>query len=138
MSHPWSPSLSFAFVLICGALLVPQIAEAGTIGLQLFLHRSPDVPIERLDRPLRDTDRPQKDQQGGRLTQADAIKAAKAELKEEVGKSFRDYRVRSTLFDPEKKEWSITFDPPPASSAPGCITVFVDDDTRETMLVRCR
>lgn len=131
-------SPSFACALLCETLLVPPIAEAETIGLQQFLHRSPDVPIERLDRPLRDSDRPQKELQGGRLTQAEAIKAAKTELKEEIGKSFREYRVKSTLFDPEKREWSITFDPPPAATTLGCITVFVDDETRETMLVRCR
>ncbi len=129
-------SILLTFILTMSS--ASAAVQAGTQGLQLRFHRPPDVTQERLDRPLRDRDRPTAEAKQGSLTQADAIKSAKAELKEAVGKAFRDYRIKSALFDPDKKEWTITFDPPPATPALGCITVFVDDETRETMLLRCR
>ncbi len=114
-------------------------AEAGAAGLRLHLHRSPDVPFERLDRPLRASDRPPQKHTQAILTQATVITLAKAALKEELGKAFRDYEVKSVLFDAGKNEWSVLFNPT-ASPKPAveCVTVFVDDETRETMLLRCR
>jgi len=113
-------------------------AEAAVNGLRLHLPRSPDVPLERLDRPVRDRDRPPKSQPQTVLSQAAAIALAKEAMKEELGKAFRAYEVKSVVFDAGKKEWSVLFEPTAAPKpAVGCATVFVDDETRETMLLRC-
>ncbi len=114
-------------------------AEAGVNGFRLHLSRSPDVPLGRLDRPVRDRDRSPKSQPQTVLSQSAAIALAKEAMKEELGKAYRDYEVKSVVFDAGKKEWSISFEPAAApKSAVGCVTVFVDDETRETMLLRCR
>lgn len=136
----WILTLYFE-VLVMGLWLwgPSQFAEAGVHGLDLRLHRSPDVTVERLDRPLRDRDRPSSNQAQGALPQTTVITLAKDTLKEELGKAFRGYEVKSVVFDAGKKEWSVLFEPTAAPKpAGGCVTVFVDDDTRETMLLHCR
>jgi hypothetical protein len=114
------------------------VEAASYQGLNLRFHRSPDVPLKRLDRPLRETDRPPAPKRLSVLTQTEAIAIAKIAAKEELGTTFRRYEVRSVFFDPTKQEWSVSFDLPSRQRNPtSCVTVFVHDETRTPDVLRC-
>jgi hypothetical protein len=72
------------------------------------------------------------------LTQAEVVRLAKSVAKKEMGKKFDDYEVNSVIFDPQNREWTVSFHPkPPRRASEGCVTVFVKDDTNETSVHQC-
>jgi hypothetical protein len=115
-----------------------SLSIAGEPDMSPHLSRPPDIATERLDRPRPEPDRFNSSQSGSRLRQAEAIALAKAAAKQQLGKSFDEYDVKSVVFDPTEKVWSITFDSKQSRrSSETCLIVFVRDETKGTELHRC-
>lgn len=118
--------LSIGVVVCWGAL-----SEAGEQGVAPHLSRPPDIPIERLDRPRPEQDRPM-------LRQSEAVALAKATATQELGSLFDEYELKAAVFDSSGNYWSITFSPKQVRvPSAGCVVVFVHADTRGTEVRRC-
>ncbi len=107
------------------------LGAAGEQGGAPHLSRPPDIPIERLDRPRPEQDRPM-------LGQSEAVALAKAAAKQELGSSFDVYALKAAVFDSTGNFWSITFSPKQGHILSArCLVVFVHADTRATDVRRC-
>jgi hypothetical protein len=70
--------------------------------------------------------------------QTEVVRLAKSAAKKEKGRTFDDYHLRSVIFDPNNREWTVSFDPkPPCHASAECLLVIVKDDTRESNVLRC-
>jgi hypothetical protein len=107
------------------------LGAAGEQGAAPHLSRPSDIPIERLDRPRPEQDRPM-------LRQSEAVALAKAAAKQELGGSFDVYALKAAVFDSTGNFWSITFSPKQGHNlSAGCVVVVVHADTRATEVRRC-
>ena len=131
---------SLAAVAATATLCLVAFGEPVPVGNagerdRIQIARPLDVPAERLERPRPEQDRSSRPV----LTQAEAIKLAKAEAKKELGKRFDEYEVKAAIFDASTGLWSVTFDhSPPDRSSGGCVVVFVHDNDKATDLRLCR
>lgn len=71
------------------------------------------------------------------MIQADVLKLAKTTAKHEKGKKFDDYELKSVVFDPQSREWTVSFDSKARHTLNECFLVIVNDDTKETKVLRC-
>jgi hypothetical protein len=70
--------------------------------------------------------------------QSEVVRLAKSSAKKEKGRTFDDYHLRSVIFDPNNREWTVSFDPkPPRLASAEYLLVIVKDDTRESNVLRC-
>ena len=114
------------------------LAENAGESEWLQMARPLDVPAERLERPRHEQDRLSRPQFRPLLSQAEAIKLAKAEAKKKLGKRFDDYEVKSVIFESSTGLWSVTFDHNPPRQAPdGCVVVFVHDKDKTSNIQHC-
>lgn len=74
---------------------------------------------------------------GATLMQADVLNLAKATAKRETGRKFDDYELKSVVFDPQSREWTVSFQSKARQTSKGCLMVVVNDATRDTKLLRC-
>jgi hypothetical protein len=126
------------FVIPAVLCTVVGNAVAAERGIPAQVQRPPDMAIERLERPERPPARSPDALNHAILAQAEVIKLAKTAAKKEKDKKFDDYDLKSVTFDPTNREWTLSFDPkPPHRAAEECFLVIVDDDTRETKVLRC-
>jgi hypothetical protein len=107
-------------------------------GIPPQLQRPADIATERIDRPQRPAAHSSNAVPQATLTQAEVVRLAKTVAKKETGKKFDDYELKSVIFDPQNREWTVSFDPkPPRRASKECLTVFVKDDTKETRVHQC-
>jgi hypothetical protein len=72
------------------------------------------------------------------LLQAEVVRLAKNAAKKEKGKTVDEYDLNSVIFDPQSREWTVSFNSRSSSrSSEKCLLVIVRDDTRETKVLRC-
>jgi hypothetical protein len=71
------------------------------------------------------------------MMQAEVLKLAKTTAKREKGRKSDGYEVKSVVFDPQSREWTVSFDPGARHNLKECFLVIVNDDTRETKVLRC-
>ena len=72
------------------------------------------------------------------LTQSDVLALAKTAARKVVRQKIHDYTIKSVIFDSYAKEWSILFEQPLShSTGPGCLLVYVQDDTKDSKVQPC-
>ena len=70
--------------------------------------------------------------------QTEVVRLAKSAANKEKGRTLDDYDLKSVIFDPNNREWTVSFDSkPPRRASAECLLVIVKDDTRETNVLRC-
>jgi hypothetical protein len=74
---------------------------------------------------------------GATLMQADVLNLAKTTAKRETGRAFDDYQLDSVIFDPQSREWTVSFQSKARQTSKGCLIVVVNDATRATKMLRC-
>jgi hypothetical protein len=127
-----------SFVIPAVLCTVVANAVAAEKGIPPQVQRPPDIATERLDRPQRRPAQSPDVVTQATLTQAEVVRLAKIAAKNEKGKTFDDYDLKSVSFDPTNREWTVSFDPkPPRRPSEECLLVIVKDDTKGTKVLRC-
>lgn len=116
------------------AALFNWVWAAGGRGGSALLDRPLDVQADRMER----TRRERADAVKPELDQSEVVALAKSAVKKELGKGFEDYELKSVLFEPATREWTVAFDPKSAKrDQASCLYVSVLDTTKTTQLRRC-
>ena len=122
-------------VVLC-AVVGSAVAEENNTATQLS--RPSDITMERGDRPQRPLVHVSSGFSSATLMQTEVVKLANSAAKKEKGRTFVDYHLRSVIFDPNNREWTVSFgSKPPRRASAECLLVIVKDDTRESNVLRC-
>jgi hypothetical protein len=127
---------SFIITVVLCAVVGSAVAEENNTATQL--PRPSDITMERGDRPQRPLAHVSSGLSSATLMQTEVVRLAKSAAKKEKGRTFDDYHLRSVIFDPNSREWTVSFNPkPPRLASAECLLVIVKDDTRQTNVLRC-
>ena len=124
----------FIITAILYAVVGNALAEEKGISSQL--PHSSDIAVEQGDRPQRPPAHAPSGFNSAMLTQTEVVRLAKSAAKK--GRKLDEYDLRSIIFDPMNREWTVSFDPkPPRRASEECLLVNVKDDSGETSVLRC-
>lgn len=124
-----------SFLAILEWVSLTSIAED---RLSPHVMRPPDAMLERLERSRPKQEATDANPPSAHLHQSDAVVFAKKLVRKELGRSYDDYDLGTTVFDPMTKFWSVTFIHR-ASRHPSdaCLLVLLNDENRVGSIRPC-